>query len=57
MSGKINMKALRENIGKEIKRQLDSGMPVRFGDETGVYDLYPDGRKVYISNESDKKSE
>lgn len=39
---------LAEHVRKEVEEVLASGHPVRRGDQFGVYDLYPDGRKVYV---------
>jgi hypothetical protein len=44
---------LRKAFKKEIEDTLKLGIPVRTVDEIGVYDLYPDGRKVYVKLNED----
>ena len=38
---------LAEAVEKEIADTHALGLPTTHGDCDGVYDLYPDGRKVY----------
>ena len=38
---------LAEVIEKEIAETHALGLPTTHGDCDGIYDLYPDGRKVY----------
>lgn len=39
---------LRNLAEQDIKNTLSKGIPVRTVDKRGVYDLYPNGDKVYV---------
>lgn len=51
-------KILADGIAKEIAETHALGLPTTHGDSHGVYQIYPDGRKVYIkiySKDKEKK--
>lgn len=47
-------KILAEGIAKEIAETHSLGLPTTHGDIYGVYQIYPDGRKVYLTEEEIK---
>lgn len=51
-----NPQILRENLKKAIEESWMLGIPVTQQDEKGIYDLYPNGTKKYISIEDIEKA-
>lgn len=59
---KINLNTPKDEaeriLGKAFQKEIENthklGLPVRTVDEIGVYDLYPDGRKVYVKLHKDE---
>lgn len=43
-----NPKVVRENLKKAIEASWAAGVPVLQQDESGRYELYPNGKKIYI---------
>ena len=51
-----NPQILRENLKKAIEESWMLGIPVTQQDEKGIYDLYPNCTKKYISIEDIEKA-
>lgn len=50
-------KILAEGTAKRIAKIHARGLPTTHGDINGVYQIYPDGRKVYIKVYSEDQEE